>query len=69
MNRWLHEFVSDETVAAIKTGRPNALYVWGALTYRDEFDDPHTTKFCMWYVWRQDGKVSVYYTQRHQEAD
>jgi Sec-independent protein translocase protein TatA len=64
------DYVPDEDVEDIKSGKDRALYSWGLVTYEDVFGGPsHQTQFCQQLTWLPDGKVFGYYTPGHNDAD
>jgi hypothetical protein len=65
----VEDFVSDEQVENIKSGKGPGMYVWGFVTYEDVFGESHTTKFCQRLTWLPDGKVYGYYIPGHNDAD
>jgi hypothetical protein len=44
-------FVDDHLISDIKQLRGLGLFVWGEVTYRDEFEAEHETKFCHMLTW------------------
>jgi hypothetical protein len=65
-------FVDDSEIAEIKLGVTKALYMWGVVTYDDEFKMPHFTNFCLHFAWFGSGEkegVNGYYHARHNDSD
>ena len=62
LSAMVKDFVPDVEVANIKHGQaPNALTVWGVVTYDDIFGDSHTTKFAQWLFWFTNNNLYGYY--------
>ncbi len=63
-------FRPDDEVDIIKSGHGNiGLYVWGKITYDDDFGDPHFFRFCQQLYWDGSGKLRCFYTPGRNEAD
>ncbi len=39
--------LTQDEIASIQDGKTKRLYVWGTLTYKDVFREPHYTNFCL----------------------
>jgi hypothetical protein len=63
------DFVPEDSVTRIKEGFPEALCVWGAVTYEDIFGDSHTTKFGQQLYWWPNGNVRGLYIPGQNDAD
>jgi hypothetical protein len=63
------DYVPDDQVEDIKSGKGPSMYTWGVVTYEDVFGKSHTTKFCQRLTWLPDGKVFGYYIPGRNDAD
>ncbi len=71
LNGHLEDFVPDDEVPVIKSGRDRRVHIWGIVTYTDAFDEVHTTKFChsiCWYGEPGQERITGTYAYRHNEA-
>jgi len=66
---FVEDFVPDEQVEDIKTGKGPGMYVWGFITYEDVFGENHTTKFCHRLTWLPAGNVYGHYIPGRNDAD
>lgn len=65
----VEDYVPDEQVEDIKTGKGLGVYTWGFVTYEDVFGESHTTKFCQRLTWLPNGNVYGYYIPGRNDAD
>jgi hypothetical protein len=64
----VEEYVPDEQVEDIKTGKGPGMYTWGFVTYEDVLGESHTTKFCHRLTYLE-GNVFGYYIPGRNDAD
>jgi hypothetical protein len=65
----VEDYVPDEQVGDIKTGKGLGMYTWGFVTYEDVFGEIHTTKFCQRLTWLPDGNVFGNYIPGRNDVD
>jgi len=49
------DYVHDDSVSDIKTGKGKCLYTWGIISYEDIFKVRHETRYCQHYIWSKRG--------------
>jgi hypothetical protein len=61
--------LSHDQWAAVQSGVQKRLYCFGKIVYRDIFGEQHTTKFCRYAVWENNGEISVLTAELYNESD
>ena len=61
-------YVDDGVVDDIKKGKGRGLYIWGAVTYEDAFEQKRETLFCHLITWLPNDKVWGYYIPNRNSA-
>lgn len=59
------EYVPDEEISDIKSGRTSALHVWGLVEYEDIFGEQHKTEFCQCLTWLPNGTIHGWYLAQY----
>jgi hypothetical protein len=68
MSALVQDYVPDEQVEDIKSGKKQALHVWGCVWYEDVFGESHLTEFCQCLTWLPNGTIYGFYLPHRNKA-